>query len=119
MQSPELAKTLKNSRAREEQILVEELLNEINKKNLASYGWQEVQKSVEIGAVRSLLLTDEFIKAKKLKESYLELEDLMKKVDDMQGKVHILSSKLESGKKLNGLGGIAALLRFKMEYHDS
>ena len=119
LQSPELAKTLKDSRAREEQILVEELLNEINKKNLASYGWQEVQKSVKVGAVKSLLLTDEFIKAKKIKEDYLELESLMKKVDSMQGKIHILSSKLESGKKLNGLGGIAALLRFKMEYHDS
>ena len=45
-----------------------------------------------------------------------ELDTLMKTVDGMQGEVHIISSEPESGKTIDGLGGIAAILRYKMEW---
>ncbi len=114
LKRPELKQTLKNSRVRQEQILVEELLKEIQKNNLAAYGWKESQQAIQAGAVRSLLVTDEFIKKKREDNSYHELDEQLKQIDALQGDIHILSSDNEPGKKLNGLGGIAAILRYKI-----
>ena len=111
---PELKDVLKNSRAREEQLLIDELLAEINKDNLANYGWEDTKKSIKAGAVRFLLITDEYIQQRKAEEKFSQLDIFMKQVDTLQGKIKIISSKLESGKKLNGLGGIAVLLRYKV-----
>ncbi len=110
---PELAPLLKSSRMRKEKVVVEELLTEINKNNLAVYGWKETQEAVQAGAVNKLLLTDEFIKKKRSAGDYTEVDELMKTVDSAKGEVHIISAEQESGKKLNGLGGIAAILRYK------
>ncbi len=113
IKSPELEKALKSSRSRQEKLLVDELLKEINKENLAVYGWREVEKAVSTGAVRKLIVTDKYIKQKKTSSSYQQLDELMKQVDSSQGEIHILSSEEESGRKVDGLGGIAALLRYK------
>ncbi|MBI2665094.1 mRNA surveillance protein pelota [Candidatus Woesearchaeota archaeon] len=130
IKSPELRKVLEHSRAREEKVLIDELLKEINTEGLAAYGWKEVISAVEQGAVEKLILTEEFIRKrktasdKKIREKrvedkladssgFMELDQLMKKVDDAKGEVHILSSENEAGRKLDGLGGIGALLRFK------
>ncbi|MBI4980876.1 mRNA surveillance protein pelota [Candidatus Woesearchaeota archaeon] len=110
---PELAPVLKSSRIRKEKMVVDELLMELNKNNLAVYGWKETQAAVQAGAVNKLLLTDEFIKKKRAEVDYTEVDELMKMVDSTQGEVHIISAEQESGKKLNGLGGIAAVLRYK------
>ena len=40
----------------------------------------------------------------------------MRTVESMQGKVHIISSEHDGGKKLDGLGGLGALLRYKTNY---
>jgi protein pelota len=40
----------------------------------------------------------------------------MKTVDNTKGDILIISSEHEAGKKLDGLGGIAAILRFKLNY---
>lgn len=110
---PELAPLLKSSRMRKEKILIEELLGEINKEGLAVYGFTETKKAIEGGSVLKLLLTDEFVSKERASGNYFELDELMKIVDSSQGEIHIISAEQESGKKLNGLGGIAALLRYK------
>lgn len=111
---PELKDVLQQSRAREEQLLVEQVLQEINKDNLAVYGWTDVQKAVLAGAVSELIVTDKTIKQYKEQKKYQELDDLMKKVDALQGKIHIITSEHDSGKRIDGLGGITALLRYKL-----
>ncbi|MDP3734313.1 MAG: mRNA surveillance protein pelota [Nanoarchaeota archaeon] len=116
MRKPELAAVLKTSRSREEQLLMEELLAEINKEGKAAYGWKEVQQAIDAGAVTILIISDQFIRQKKMDGSYQELDEKMKQVDAAKGKITILSSEFDSGKKLNGLGGIAALLRYKLEW---
>lgn len=113
---PELSAILKNSRVREEQMLIDQLLVEISKNNLAVYGWKEVQRAAVAGAVRELLVTLDFLHQQKLEGNYKELDFLMKQVDKLEGKIHLLSPDFESGKKLKGLGGIAALLRYKLEW---
>ena len=42
----------------------------------------------------------------------LAVEELMRRVESARGTVVIVSSRHEAGKKLEGLGGLAALLRF-------
>ncbi|MBI4152039.1 mRNA surveillance protein pelota [Candidatus Woesearchaeota archaeon] len=111
---PELKDVLKESRAREEQLLVEQLLMEINKNNLAVYGWDEVQKAASAGAVSDLIVTDKRVAQFREQKRYADLDELMKSVDALQGKIHIITSEHESGKRIDGLGGIAALLRYKM-----
>ena len=44
------------------------------------------------------------------------LDELMKKTEEMKGKIYLISSDHEGGKKLDGLGGIAAILRYKLNY---
>lgn len=113
MRRPELAETLKHSRARQEQLLVEELLKEINKNEKAAYGWKEVQEAADSGSVLKLLLTDDFIRKKRTAGEFAEVDQCMKTVDSLQGEIHIISSESDAGKKLNGLGGIGAILRYK------
>jgi len=114
--SPELRTILQNNRAREEQLIIEELLLHLKKDDLATYGWKQVREAIEAGAVESLMITDEFIQKKKVGGEYQELDRQMENVDALKGKIHILSSEFESGKQLNGLGGMAAILRFKLEW---
>jgi protein pelota len=114
MKRPELKDVLKSSRARQEKMLVDELLAEINKDNLAVYGMNETLSAVDAGAVTKLLVTDSFIKQKRKVGEYTFVDEKMKTVDASQGEIHIVSSEQESGKKLDGLGGIAALLRYKI-----
>jgi protein pelota len=114
--SPELSKVLQNNRAREEELIVEELLKHIKKDDLAAYGWEQVKEAINAGAVETLLVTDQFIHQKKLSEEYEELDNLMKSVDALQGKIHVLSSEFDGGKKLNGISGIATILRYKLEW---
>ncbi len=115
LRQPELKEVLQASRFREEQLAVDELLLEIRKDSgLAVYGWEEVQKAAEHGAVQSLLLTDTFIKKRRLENAFAAVDDSMKKAEQMQGAIHIISSTHEGGRKLDGLGGIAAVLRYKL-----
>ncbi len=111
---PELKEVLKQSRAREEQLLVEEALLEISKNNLAIYGFEEIKKAILAGAVSALIVTDKLIKQYREQKKYQELDELMKKVDAVQGKIHIITSVHDSGKRVDGLGGVVALLRYKL-----
>ena len=116
LKRPETEEALKQDRISKEFKLVEGLLAEISKNNLASYGLEETEDAAESGAVRILLLTDAFIQKSREENKYNKIEEIMKIVDKTKGDVVIISSEHEAGKKLNGLGGIAAILRYKINY---
>ncbi|MBI2659639.1 mRNA surveillance protein Pelota, partial [Candidatus Woesearchaeota archaeon] len=113
---PEVREAVKQERAAKEMNKVEELFVEIAKSNLAAYGLNETKKAAEIGAVKELLITDSFIQKSRSENFYNEVDKVMKTVDRAKGEIEIISSEHEGGKKLDGLGGIAAILRFKMSY---
>ncbi len=113
MRQPELERMLHASKARKEIMIVDELLKEIQQEGAAAYGWGEVRKAVGSKAVRVLLLTQEYIQQRRVDGNYAELDELMTAVDAAQGEIHILSVQDEAGKKIAGLGSIAALLRYK------
>ncbi len=116
LKRPEVRQALQEERAAKEINLVEELLSEISKNKLAAYGFREVGNAVEAGAVKTLLVTDSFIQKSREEGAYRFVEKMMKAVDEMNGDVVIVSGENDGGRKLNGLGGIGALLRYVMSY---
>ena len=116
LKRPETENALKQDRIAKEFKFVEELFAEISKNNLASYGLKETKNAAEAGAVKTLLITDKFIQQKRMENKYEGIENIMKTVDSAKGDILIVSSDNEAGKKLDGLGGIAAILRYKINY---
>ena len=59
------------------------------------------------GAIETLLVLDELARRGRVDET-------MREVGNARGKVVIFSSEFEPGERLRSLGGVAALLRFKI-----
>jgi len=116
LKRPEVKNVLSQQRIAKELKLVESLLEEISKNNLAVYGLKETEKAVTAGAVEKLLVTDGIIQKTRLNKSYEKIDQMMKNTESMKGSVNIIGSDHDGGKKLDGLGGIAAILRYKLNY---
>jgi protein pelota len=110
----EILTALQDDRIMQEMQIVEELLAEIAKQNLAAYGKEETQRAAEMGAVKDLLITDSYIQETREDGTYNVIDRILKSVDTAKGTITIVSSDHEGGKKLDGLGGIAGILRYKI-----
>ncbi|MBI4448875.1 mRNA surveillance protein pelota [Candidatus Woesearchaeota archaeon] len=93
---------------------VETLFAEIAKDGAAAYGWSSVREAGLAGAVKQLLITEGYIKSRREEKTYAELDMLMRSVDRSGGSLRIISLEHDGGKRLNGLGGIGAMLRYRM-----
>ena len=113
---PEVREALRQERTAKEINKVEELFTEIAKNNLAVYGLKETENASHIGAIKELLITDSFIQKSRIKNFFKEVEKIFKSVEKTKGEVDIISSEHEGGKRLDGLGGIGAILRFRIRY---
>jgi len=95
--------------------LIESLIEHISKDSgLGAYGDEEVRKAVEFGAVEDLLITD-----KKLREGSEQerrrMDNLVRGVEKTRGAFHIVSTEHPAGEQLHRLGGLAAILRFRID----
>src|SRR3989338_2059813 len=81
LRRPEVKVALHEDRISKEISLVEELLTEISKNNLAVYGLKDTHHAVNAGAVKSLLITDSLIQNSRSEGSYEKKKKLMKIVD--------------------------------------
>ena len=115
MRSGVLTKALKHVRILEETRLVEEVLARLGggKMNV-TYGFDDVKRVSEIGAVEKLLLADVTLR-KASDEERGALERLIREVEKKGGQVVVVSTEHEAGRKLLALGGVAALLRFSVD----
>jgi len=104
-----------STRLTRETRLMEELLTEISKDGLAAYGWDEVRFALDIGAIKTLLIADEYLRVQREEKSGEEIDRFLRRVEEHRGRITIFSTEFEPGKRLEGLGGVAALLRFKIE----
>jgi len=110
-----LDRIVKGTALQKEFELVESLLIEIAKDSkLARYKITPVKEAAEAGAIKILLVTDKLIEDMREKKQYDKLNELFDSTEKTKGEIHIISSKYEAGDKLDGLGGIAAVLRFKI-----
>ncbi len=98
---------LENSRIAMETRLIDDLFREIATDGKAAYGIKEVETAMNYGAIDYLLVLDEMARRR-------ALDPLMRNVSNARGKVVIFSSEFEPGERLRSLGGLAALLRFKI-----
>jgi protein pelota len=114
LRRPEVLSALHDERITEEVRMVEELLDEIAKDGKSVYGPDQVKGAVEAGAVKTLLITERYLKDSREDETFNELEELMRMTEQLKGEVHLISTEHEAGKKLHGLGGIAGLLRYRL-----
>jgi len=95
-------------RIAQEMRLMGRVLGEIGKSSkLVAYGKTEVKEAAQAGAAENLLVLDKMVREE-------DTEKIMDIVENMGGKVMIVSSEHEGGKQLGALGGIAALLRYSM-----
>jgi protein pelota len=96
----------KENRVSKETQAIEKLFEEIKKDGRVTYGLNEVDDALSRGAVEKLLISDVMIRSK-------NGERLL----DIARKTHsdfiIINTMHEAGKKFEGIGGVAALLRFK------
>jgi len=86
---------------------VEKLFEEIKKDGLSTYGYKEVKNALLNGAVERLLITDNIIRTK-------QGEELLKTAKENNSEFTIINTMHEAGKKIEGIGGIGALLRYKL-----
>lgn len=86
---------------------VEKLFSEIKKNGLATYGEKEVFHALKNGAVKNLLITDKLVRTEKG-------ENLLKVAKETNSDFTIINTMHDAGEKLEGIGGIGALLRFKI-----
>jgi protein pelota len=96
-----------SSRLAREAKLIEELFAEIARGGRAAYGRKEVEFAANYGAIETLMTVDEMARRP-------EVEALIRDVMAGRGKSIIFSSEFEPGERLAALGGVAALLRFKV-----
>jgi protein pelota len=109
----------KEERLTKEVTLLDKLMEEISKEqdSKAVYGTEEVRRALEYGAVETLLVSDEKLMKTRIEgaEAEKEAEEIDKMLEEAErkrGKVVVFSTEFEPGKRLNALGGIAAILRF-------
>ena len=93
--------------------LIDELLKEIVIGGKAAYGMGEVVKAHEWGAIATLLIADQTLRNER--EKGVGVDKLLTAVNSSNGHVVVFSTDFEPGKRLEKLGGIAALLRFKLQ----
>lgn len=117
LQSPAVKALLADTKYARETKLMDDFLDELRKEtNKATYGPREVESAVDQGAVGRgggvLIMSNRLFRSQDIAERkrWVALVDRVRDVEG--GEVRVLSSDHESGKRLEGLGGIAALLTF-------
>ena len=98
-------RVLKDTRVARETEIVQEVLTRIKKEGLVTYGKNEVAETISMGAVETLIVSEEKLE---------EFEPLMDQIEKQRGRVVIISTEHESGEEFLGLGGIAGFLRYKV-----
>ncbi|AUX07851.1 peptide chain release factor pelota [Halalkaliarchaeum desulfuricum] len=97
--------------------LIDELTKRIAEGEKASYGPEAVAEAAEFGAVETLLVLDERLRTERHGEGDWEVDadDVIERVEQQGGEVVVFSSEFAPGEQLKNLGGIAALLRYRLQ----
>jgi len=112
----EVRQALLAERTSREILVVDQLLTEISKKGKATYGLSNTEESAASGAIEKLLITTQFIHKHREEKTFSRIESILKTVDKQKGTIIIINSEHTGGKRLDGLGGIGAILRYQLNY---
>ena len=86
---------------------MDEVLRRISLEGAVTYGRKEVAEAIAYGAAEQVLIADSLLRDP-------ETMALIEAAERMRAEIVVLSSSFEPGEWLIALGGIAALLRYKM-----
>ncbi len=111
----EIKKILENQRVAKETKIVEKLLKEISVSGKAAYGIDETEQAVEYGAVAELMVTTKLIHKMRQEDSFSRLQKIMNTAESTEASVNIINSDNDAGRKLDSLGGIGAVLRYRIK----
>ncbi|MBT7062685.1 peptide chain release factor 1 [Candidatus Woesearchaeota archaeon] len=90
-----------------EKIAVNKFLNMLAKRpTFVAYGEAEVRKGLELGAISTLLFSEDFDDEK--------IEEMADKCEEFNGEWLVISTDTKEGVQLKNLGEIAAILRFPL-----
>ncbi|MFB6205844.1 MAG: mRNA surveillance protein pelota [Haloglomus sp.] len=105
------------TRIAEEADAIDELMERIGEGHEAAYGIESVMEAAEYGAVDELLILDERLRAERAGEGDWDVDanDLVETVEQKGGEVTVFSSEFDPGQQLKNLGGVAALLRYRID----
>ena len=97
--------------------LIDELTARIGEGAEATYGVDEVATAADYGAVETLMILDERLRAERAGEGDwdADVDDLVESVERQGGEVTVFSHEFDPGQQLANLGGVAALLRYRLD----
>lgn len=112
-----VADVQQETRIESEAEAIDELTRRIADGAKAAYGPEEVKKAAEYGAIEELLILDDKLRKERGPDGEwaLEVDDIVRTAEQKGGEVTVFSSEFPPGQQLSNLGGIAALLRYRLE----
>jgi len=97
--------------------LIDDLTAGIATGEKVSYGIEAVAEAAEFGAVETLLILDDRLRKERQGDGDwdLDVNDVIQSVERQGGEVTVFSGEFDPGRQLRNLGGIAALLRYRLQ----
>ncbi|WP_129116517.1 mRNA surveillance protein pelota [Halegenticoccus tardaugens] len=105
------------TRIAQEATLIDELMERIAEGAKAAYGIEEVAEAAEFGAVETLLVLDERLREERQGRGdwTVDVNEVIQTVERKGGEITVFSVEFAPGDQLKNLGGIAALLRYRLQ----
>jgi len=110
LKSGKVDRIVENLQLSKETALVERVFEQVGKGGAVAYGWGRGEDAVRKGAVEQLIISEET-----MLEDRERAEKIMDLVEKVKGETHIISGEHEGVRRLKGIGGVAALLRYKID----
>ena len=103
-----LEKVIKESEIVKESQIIQEFFTHLNKDDgLSVYGLEQIKEADNSGAVKVLIISEENIRKK-------EIDQLARQVEKKKGIVEIVSRTYDLGEQFHRMGGLGAILRFRI-----
>jgi protein pelota len=97
--------------------LIDELMAQIAEGAKAAYGPERVAEAAEFGAVETLLVLDDRLREERAGEGDwdVDVDAVLQNVEQQGGEVTVFSGEFDPGQQLRNLGGVAAILRYRLD----
>jgi protein pelota len=94
--------------------LLEEVWKRISSNGAVAYGEQALLQAMAEGAIETLLVAVDLLRDEQTQLDGKLLSEWVRGLDDIGGTLMQCSTDHDAGEQLLGLGGVVALLRYKM-----
>ncbi|PSQ60414.1 MAG: mRNA surveillance protein pelota [Halobacteriales archaeon SW_9_67_25] len=107
----------RETRIANESELIDDLTERIAEGAKVAYGPEQVARAADYGAIEHLLVLDERLREERGDEGDwdVDADDIIETAEQKGGDVTVFSGEFDPGRQLANLGGIAALLRYRLD----